>query len=220
MKTNGWILATLVLACLPARGESVDLLKKYPTKLTVDDASPDRARPWEFTGKDVFRISQFVFAAGDDLKIETGAADLGIGHCSDGAVWAVVIPREKGILNSEAAKQEESIAHMWLRFHPKEINRLFPPETVFADGASNLAAQMRAIANAKFFSSWHAGMNAMIPGPKDLTVDVDTKNGPRRFFGVDTEARTAKYVSAFENRNVKPPPAFDAASAAAAFDQL
>ena len=64
---------------------------------------------------------------------------------------------------------------MWLRFHPKEVNRVFPPETVFADGASNLAAQMRAIANAKFLSSWHAGPNAMIPEPKDLTLTGPAK---------------------------------------------
>ena len=36
----------------------------------------------------------------------------------------------------------------------------------------------------------------MIPEPKDMTVDVDTKDGPRRFFVVDTEARTAEYVAA------------------------
>jgi hypothetical protein len=79
---------------------------------------------------------------------------------------------------------------------------------------------MRAIANAKFTSSWHAGMNAMIPEPKDITVDVDTKEGMRRFSVVDTAAQTAKYVAAFEQRAVKPPPAFNAKSAAAAFNQL
>ena len=206
--------------CLAGRGESVDLLKKYPTKLITGDTAPNRARPWEFTAADVFRVSRFSFALGESLRVEIGPADVGIGHCADGAVWAVAIPRENGNLNSEAAKLEEAIAHVWLRFHPREINRLFPPETVFADGANNVAAQMRAIANVKFVSSWHAGMNAMIPEPKDLTVDVDTKDGVRRFFGVDTDARTARYVAAFEPRNVKPPPAFHAESAAKAFDQL
>jgi len=37
---------------------------------------------------------------------------------------------------------------------------------------------------------------------------------------VDTDAQTARYVAAFENRNVKPPPVFSSDSAAATFDQL
>jgi len=213
------MLVCLLLAGLAGHGESVDLLKRYPTKLTAGDTAPDRARPWEFTAADVFRVSRFTFEVGKELKVEVGPADLGIGHCADGAVWAVVIPRADGTLTRQLTNQE-AIAHVWLRFHPKEINHLFPPETVFSDGARNLAAQVRAIANAKFGSSWHAGPNAMIPEPKDLTVDVDTKDGPRRFFGVDTDAQTARYVAAFENRNVKPPPTFTADSAAAAFDQL
>jgi hypothetical protein len=140
----------------------------------------------------VFRVSKFTFTVDEELKIEIDLADLGIGHCADGAVWAIVIPRDKGTLNGEAAKQEESVAHVWLRFHPKEINRLFPPETVSTGGAGNLSAQMRAIANAKMRSSWQAGGNAMIPEPKDLTVDVDARNGPRRFFVVDTDAKIAQ----------------------------
>jgi len=220
MKANAWILGCLLLACSNASGEPVDLLKRYPTKLTAGDSAPDGARSWAFTAADVFRVSKFTFAVDEQLKIETGPGDLGIGHCADGAVWAVVIPRDKGTLNGEASKQEESIAHVWLRFHPKAINRLFPPETVFTDGASNLSAQMRSIANAKMRSSWQAGGNAMIPEPKDLTVDVDTKDGVRRFFVVDAEARTAKYVAAFEQSAVKLPAAFSAKSSAAAFDQL
>jgi len=213
-------VAGLMLACPMAYGDPVDLLKKYPTELKAGDTALDRARPWEFTAADVFRLSRFSFAVGDALKVETGPAEVGLGHCADGAVWAVVIPREEGTLNSEAAKLAEAVAHVWLRFHPNEINRLFPPGTVFADGAINLTAQMRAIASAKFVSSWHAGMNAMIPEPKVFTVDADTKDGTRRFFIVDAEAKTAKYVAAFEQRAVKPPPEFSTATAATAFDQL
>ena len=215
----GWTIVCLPLASLGVHGETVDLLTRYPTKLTAGDTSPDRARPWEFTSADMFRVSRFAFEAGEELKVEIGLADLGIGHCADGAVWAVVIPRADGTLTRQLTNQE-SIAHVWLRFHPNEIDGLFPPDTVLADSTSSLAAQMRAIASAKFRSSWHAGPNAMIPEPKDLTVDVDTKDGPRRFFVVDTDAQTARHVAAFEHRNVKPPPTFISESAAAAFDQL
>ena len=210
----------LLLAALSVKGQPVNLLERYPTKLTAGDAAPDRARPCKFTDADVFRVSQFRLEAGQGLRVETGPADLGIGHCQDGAVWAVVLPQAAGKLTSQATNGPEAVAHVWLRFHPREINRLFPPETVLAGGQTDRAPQMRAIANFKFGSSWHAGTNAMIPEPKDLTVDMDTEGGPRRFFAVDTEAGAARYVAAFEKRSVKLPPAITPDLARKAFDQL
>ena len=205
--------------CMSSPG--LDLLQGYPTSLTAGDTSADHARAWEFTAADLYQATRFSFQAGKDLGIETGPADLGIGHCSDGAVWAVVIPKETGRLTRQGATQEEAIASIWLRFHPREINRLFPPVTISAAGTGGgPKGQMRAIAGQKMSSSWQSGGRAMIPAPKDLTVDVDMKSGPRRFFVVDTEAGTAKYVAAFEGRAVRQPPPLTADTARAAFDQL
>jgi hypothetical protein len=216
---QGWCVF-LLLTASTARGEGVDLRQRYPTKLTAGDADGERARQWEFTAADVFQVARFKLEVSKGLKVEVGAADLGVGHCADGAVWAVLIPREGGQLTSAATNQSEAIAHVWLRFHPREIARLFPPETVSAGGATNLVWQMRAIADAKMNSSWQAGGRAMIPEPKDMTVDVDTKGGPRRFFVVDAKAGTAEYIAAFENDSVRPPPVVTPALAQAAFDQL
>lgn len=227
------ILILLLLILSPAPGvnadessvaagavvRGVDLLQRYPTKLTVGDTRPEKARSWDFTEGDIFQVTQFRLAVGKELRLDIGPADLGIGHCVDGAVWAVVIPRDNGTLASGGTNQEV-IAHVWLRFHPREITRLFPPETVSAAGATNLLAEIRVIANAKMNSSWQAGGRAMIPEPKDMTVDVDTKGGPRRFFVVDTEAQTAQYVDAFENRPVRLPPPLTPDLAESAFDQL
>src|SRR5437667_1084667 len=188
---HSFLLACFLLRVSPARGEPVDLLKRYPTELTAGDTAPERARPWEFTSRDMFRLSRFSLVAGTGFRLEVGAADLAVGHCADGAVWAVIIPRAGGKLTSQATNEQELIAHVWLRFHPREIVRLFPPATVFADGATNLAPQVRVIAGHKFMSSWHSGERAMIPEPKDVTVDVDTEGGLRRFFAVDLEAGRA-----------------------------
>jgi hypothetical protein len=215
-----WHFLFLILACAGVRAEATDLLQRYPTTLTAGDTNPDRARLWEFTGRDVFRVTQFHLEIGKELRVDVGLADLGIGHCADGAVWAVLIPRVRGIVASPATNREEAISHVWLRFHPKEINRLFPPQTVSDDGATNLVAQMRFIANFKQFSSWHAGGRMMIPEPKDMTVDIDTKDGPRRFFSVDTEAKTASYWAAFANRSVRQPSALTSELAKEAFDQI
>ncbi len=210
----------LLLAALTAQGQSVNLLERYPTKLTEGDSQPDHARSWDFTGADLFRLSGFTLGVGSEFRVETGPANLGIGHCTDGAVWAVVIPRESGRLVSQARSQEEPVAHVWLRFHPREINHLFQPGTVSAEADRGLEARVRGIAEHKFTSSWHAGGQAMIPEPKDMTVDVDTKGGPRRFFVVDTQARTAKYIPAFAGRPVKAAPSLTPELAERAFDQL
>jgi hypothetical protein len=146
----GWPVAPLAAA---SPTPTVDLLGRYPSNLTGGDTDPSRARDWEFSGADVFHLSQFHLAVGTNFQVTTGPADLGIGHCADGAVWAVVVPRDQSELTSPAAGHPEAVAHVWLRFHPREINRLFPPETVFCNGASNLAPQMRLIANVKMGSS-------------------------------------------------------------------
>jgi hypothetical protein len=190
---------------------AVDLLGRYPTRLTAGDATPEHARQWEFKDSDIFRVSRFSLEAGKGLRVEVGPAELGIGHCEDGAVWAVLLPRESGKVSSSAANQDEQIVHVWLRFHPVELNRIFPSETVFEDGAKSQAGEMRTIVDAKFGTSWHAGQRAMIPEPKDMTVDVDTKAGLRRFFVVDIQAHTAEYVAAFERQAVRPPSGTDAA---------
>jgi len=201
MRNTGRILSIIIAAfVLPA--QAVDLLQRYPTTLTSGDASPEKARPWEFTENDLYQVSQFKAEVGTKFRVQTGAADVGIAHCADGAVWAVVMPRVGGTLRSSETGPDEAIAHLWLRFHPSQINVLFPPDTVSVSGAAELVAPMRQVADVKFRSSWHAGMNAMIPEPKDLTVDADTKDGPRRFFVVDTEAGKAEYVAAFERQGV------------------
>jgi len=201
-----------------APAETIDLLQRYPTKLTGAGES-EEARQWEFTEKDIFRLSRFEFGVGN-VRVSTGRAELGIGHCSDGAVWAVIVPKENGALTSPRANETETIAHIWLRFHPKEIRRLFLPETISASAETNLLWPMRAIANAKIGSSWQAGGLALIPGAKDMTLDVDVTNGLRRFFVLDTQARIAEYIPAFEHRAVHLPPSLTTEAAASAFDQM
>ena len=214
------ILFCFLIATVIHGGESVDLGKRYPTSLTAGDAVPGHARAWEFSGADVFRVSGFKLEVGKDLRLEVGAADLGIGHCVDGAVWAVLLPRGEGQVSGPALGEPEFIRHVWLRFHPKAIARLFIKETVFPDGNKDLVPEIRAIAGVKLSGSWHAGEKAMIPKPKDMTLDVDTKNDSRRFFAVDVEAGTARYVRAFEGRPVRPAPPITPSLVEASFDQV
>lgn len=203
MKPITKLLIVAIVSSLPVTPAlAVDLLARYPTQLTAGDANPEHARTWEFNPEDIFQVSQFTLKVGGGFVVKTGSADLGIGHCADGAVWAVLMPRQDATLTSSAATNDETVAHVWFRFHPAQINRLFAPDSLSTNGNSALAMQMRAIAGRKMSSSWHSGGKAMIPEPKELTVFVDTKDGAHRFYIVDTAAQTAKYVDAFNRRSV------------------
>jgi prepilin-type processing-associated H-X9-DG protein len=185
-----------------AKAGGIDLLQRYPTTLTEKSADPGKAREWKFSPEDIYSLSRFSFEVGDALGVKMGAANVGVGHCADGAVWAVVIPKEYGSLRSSAHSGPEKIKHLWLRFHPAEVTNLFGKETVIGSGDKSLQSLMQKVADIKMHSSWQAGGRAMIPGRKDFTVDADIEKGIRRFFVVDREADSVRYISAFENRIV------------------
>jgi hypothetical protein len=214
------LLLTLSLTFAHAHAaDAIDLLQRYPATLTNGDNSAARARPWQFGTSDIFQLSKFQLRTATNLEIECGPADLGIGHCRDGVVWALLIPRGDGKITSPTTGQE-SISHLWLRFQPAGVARLFPPDTVQPGGATNLLSRMSAIARHKFPSSYHAGTNALIPDPATIIADADTPDGLRRFFIVTTTNQSATYVAAFEGMYFKPPPPITPALAETAFDQL
>ena len=194
-------LAITALTMFAWSGLAVDLLQRYPTPLTKGDSDSDHARVWTFSESDIFEVSSFSLKVGDGLKVETTTADVGVGHCSDGAVWAAIIPRDQGTLTSSAGQKPEAIANVWLRFHPAQIGHLFAPDDVLGNSNAALLNEIRSLANRKMLTSWQAdGGRAMIPEPKDMTVFVDTKDGQHRFFVVDTDAQTAQYIAAFNRQ--------------------
>jgi hypothetical protein len=79
-------IAAMLLALPPQGVIAVDLLERYPTRLTAGDPEPNHARPWKFTPDDIYRVTHFEVTVGETFKVETGATDLGVGHCDDGAV--------------------------------------------------------------------------------------------------------------------------------------
>ena len=109
----------------PASQTGVDLAARYPTTLRRRHRS-GRGAGLDFAQDDIYGLTEFKFGIGDQLQIATGAADVGIGHCADGAVWAVIVPRDAATLSSPQG-QQEPITHVWLRFHPREIATCFRP---------------------------------------------------------------------------------------------
>ena len=198
------LLSACLLAALPQRSEAIDLLERYPTSLTEGDMAMDHAREWTFSETDIFHLSRIQWNWGNGhFKLETGPADLGVGHCADGAVWAVVIPRESGTVFL-GSTLHESVSHAWLRFHPSEINDYFPPETVSAatDVSTKLATRIRSLADVKITKGIHAGTRALIPEPGQPFLLVNEWSQPILI------------------RRRRPPQAFTSERAAQAFDQL
>ena len=221
------VLALLVVEPGLRTAKAVDLLQLYPTTLAVGDTSPEKARSWEFTTNDIFHIAKFSLVVGNDLRVECGPAEVGIGHCTDGAVWAVLIPQVAGNLVATGSDTTNitgigpgTVSHVWLRFHPKTIADLFPGPEVQGPGNVALVHQIRAIAGAKLAGSWHAGSNVTIPEPNVMTVDLDTEGPVRRFFAVDLASKSAKYFPPFEKRPVRMPPPLTPEQSKESFDQL
>jgi hypothetical protein len=185
-----------------ATSQPILLLGLYPTTLTEGNTNPADACEWEFSPDDVYALSKFAFEGDDGLRVKTGPADLGIGHCAHGAVWAVVLPRQRSQMVSSAAKRAEEPEHIWLRFHPAYIGTILPPDTVRGPGDKTRFSRMQRIAGHKMKSSFHAGRRAMIPPPSIIVLDIDTRGGMRRFFMIDRDADAAQYVQAFEDQTV------------------
>lgn len=214
------------LTCGPGSSETntfkkADLLQAYPTTLTKGCTDPAKARTWSFCPQDIYQISDFTLAFGNDLHIDIESADMGIGHCKDGAVWAVIIPKTNGKMRRAGTSKPEEIEHVWLRFHPAEIDNLFPPKTIAKSGNEELFTRMMQIANLKMHSSWQAGGRAMIPERNDMTVDVETPNHIRFFFIADRNTDTAKYVPPFTKNSLPTTEKrFDKKLVETGFDQL
>ncbi|MCP4710781.1 MAG: hypothetical protein GY869_19320, partial [Planctomycetes bacterium] len=183
---------------------AVNLLELYPTDLVDGDANPNNARPCTFTIDDIYSLSQFKFsfAKTNNINIDFASADLGVGHCEDGAVWAIIIPRQHGFVDSSFLQKTESVKHIWMRFHPSVINELFPLGTVSQNRNKEKFLLMQRIADHKFHNSWHAGVNAMIPPPETFTFDIDTEID-RRFLYIHEGA--LHYLDRFEGRGLPDP---------------
>jgi carboxyl-terminal processing protease len=210
------IIALIGLMYAPAA--ALDLADKYPCAAPSEEGTQADAKPATFTEADIYEITKFVLDKYEPMTVKVGRSDLAIGHNADGAVWAVVIPREEGWLTSPRNPEPEVVDHIWLRFHPGVLGDLFPPETVIGAGRKNVAERVRDVAKVKLFNSWHVGERAVVPPLSEMIVDVDLTTGRRRFFRADRARQRVHYIRAFENRGVSYPAVLKPGQAAEAVE--
>jgi len=196
-------------------GAVPDLSARYPA------GQSDKACAWQFEEGDLYRLAGFAWDGPDGLRLKTGPADLGIGHCDEtGAVWAIIVPRRRGQMVSRQADVTEFLDHIWLRFHPSRLDELFPPASVTGPGQTIRHFRMDRIARHKVRASYHVGPRAMPPPESMLIIDVDTQDNVRRFFAVDSTAETVQYIGVFERQPVPPVRPITTAQAIEVFDKV
>lgn len=192
-----WILALSLNVFLLNGYADVDLQRRYPASETIH---PTSKVSWTFGQEDIFRLESFRLTTADGLQIVIDDAELCIGHSEVGAVWAAIVLQATGSLVSEATSVVEEVASVWLRFHPSQLNAIFPPASVSVHDATPSLWRFSRMGRHKFRDSFHYGNRALIPPEETSIIDVDTTTGHRRFFVVDAEHETTHYVSAFEDR--------------------
>ncbi|MBN1880493.1 hypothetical protein JW823_10315 [bacterium] len=196
-------LAILIISVSPVCW-GIDLATIYPPSSEYD-SNVKQAYAWEFTENDIYRLKNFHFKVADKLDVSTEDAFVGVGHCEQGAVWAVVIPDSPGMIGGSAIDKSMNVAHIWLRFNPGEINRLFLPKTVAKARKTGLQSEMDRIAKFKITSSWHSGGRAFLPPPGNITLDIRNDEDGRRFFAINTVDETVELIPGFNERILKAP---------------
>ena len=209
------VLGAVGLPCGYAQG--VDLGKRYPAKL---DASPARVGyTWSCDSEDVWSLSSFSYELGDQLKVELGPATVAFGRHDTSVLWAVVLPDQPGRFTASATGGgDDTVADIWLRFHPSRVGELFLPATVMGSGEAEKRRQAKRICAWKIHGSWQNRGLPMVPDQNALTIDLDTAKRVRRFFAIDTAAGKADYHSNFERRVVPASTEIDPDKALEIFD--
>lgn len=201
MRTTGLLAVGLILwLALPLPAWAVDLQELYPATI---DFSPEHAGyGWTCGKDDVWRLREFSFVVEDQFELELKSAYLVLGHHDKNVLWAVVIPDVPGKLVKAPAGENELVTSVWLRLNPAKLEAVFPPATVIGPADAQLRTARR-LAAYKLRNSWHTNDLAMVPSRNAYTVDLETREGSRRFFAVDTDKHQVSY---FDNLRTRPLP--------------
>ena len=212
------LLTVIALWSALDSSRAADLAAQYPA--TLDHAEQARGLEWTCGEKDVWRLTEFVWATGTKFRIEVGPAQVVFGCHDTNVVWAAIIPDEPGKLVAAEQGQGERVTGVWMRFHPKRLGDLFPAETVSGRGEKSMIVWGKRLAAHKIGACWQSDNRPVIPWKRSLTLDLDTREGPRRFYSIDTDAETVQYVDTFRRRPLPRLQPIDRATALAAFDTV
>ncbi len=218
----------LFVACLVASTAlaEVDLAQAYPA--TLEWSEQPRGLDWTVGAQDVWELSEFEFGFHEKLPVKLGPSRAVFGVHEGNVVWAAVFPDEPAVLTAIPTGRAEHITSIWLRFHPVRLGELFPPATVngrLVDRGSAREAMLtmidaKRLGGHKLRGSYQAGGRPMLPPKGGMIIDMETAEGPRRFFIVDTDAGTVDYQPPFAKMPLSPAVPMSTSDALATFDEV
>lgn len=200
---------------IPAWG--VDLQDRYPATLDFSPEYP--AYDWTCGSGDVWKLKEFSFQVGD-LEIELKESQVVLGHHDKNVLWAVVIPDRPGTIVNAPAGKGEQVTSVWVRLHPARLEAVFPPATVIGPGDAALLRTARRLAAYKLHNSWHTNGRPIVPSRGAYTIDLETREGPRRFFGIDADKPTVLYAEALAAHPFPSPDKLQRETALEVFDKV
>ena len=207
-------VGSFVLA-LVATAHAQDLAKRY--KATLDFSDAGIQREWTCESGDVWALSSFAFDRGSQLTLRCGKANVVFGVHAGNVVWAAVLPAEPGTIDSNVAGAGEHFTSIWMRFHPSLVGELFPAKSVTGAGDERSILWARRLYAHKINCGWQADNFPVIPKRDSIVLDCETREGPRRYFTV--ESGSVSCEKAFESRSLPALAPIDPKLAIEAFDQ-
>jgi carboxyl-terminal processing protease len=214
------VLALALVLSVPATSaaDMVDLGRRYPA--TLDYSPTPNGYDWTCDANDVWRLTNFAFAIGDQFRVELKSAQVVVGHHGSNALWAAVFPDQAGEIIRADAGQGEHVTSIWLRFHPARLGEIFPPATVTEPGHKEKIGDARRLAAHKMKSCWQSSGLPMVPEKGIVTLDLETREGHRRFYSINTVKSICSYFDVFKTQPLPAATNLDRETALQVFDTV
>lgn len=166
-------------------------------------------------------MKSFEVGLGKDLSLVCKRATVVLGHDGTDVLWAVVLPDKPPKITGALEQEGETAATIVLRFSPYEVGRIFPAATIAGRGDGWHRHEASRIARRKMVWKWctPAGNPTIVPKPVTV-VDVDTVEGPRRFWAIDRDAAKVTRVDDFTDQATPTLKPLDSRAVQQAFDEV
>src|SRR5688572_15751939 len=209
-------LVVLLLVTPAMRAQGIDLAARYPAAIDWTENCPPVE--WTCEASDVWSLSSFSYRLGDKFLLEAGPSTVVIGKGGTSAVFAAVFPAEPGAIVTAPSAAGERIANIWLRFNPARLGELFPASTVIGPGPESMLVKGQRLAAWKMDAAWMQDFLPSIPWMPSLTFDIDTPQGERRVYSVNSDAQDVTYEPFFKGLTLPSETPVEPAAAVLAYD--